>query len=461
MAAEISTSRSPQKRPSARARHASRRSFGAVEQLTSGRWRARYTGPDGRMRSAPETFASRADADRWLAVIRADLLRGTWSAPERADITLGDYTEDWMRQRAPQLRPRTRDLYRRLASRWVLAPVGKGRHRVDLAALPLRTVTPALIREWHAAVSLAATTSASTRGITTQTPTAAARAWARSAGLPVAPTGRLAPWVPDAWRAAGSPVAVAGGIAKPGAGRTSTAQAYRLLHAILATAVDDRLIDHNPARIPKAGHVDHAERMPLTPAEVTALARAVPDRYRVAVLVAAWSGLRPGEVFALRRRDLDLTTGLLTVRQTLIEIAGQPLTFGPPKTAAGRRIVALPSFVVDELRTHLARHVTTGAEALLFTTSTGGPVAAGTRSRALSKARDAIARPDVTWHHLRHTGATLAAQAGATQAELMRRIGHSSTRAAALYQHASLARDEHLAQTLDRLGRIEAVLPTP
>ena len=63
MAPADTTPNGPQIRRSPRPRHASRRNFGAVEQLQSGRWRARYTGPDGRMRSAPETFASRADAD--------------------------------------------------------------------------------------------------------------------------------------------------------------------------------------------------------------------------------------------------------------------------------------------------------------------------------------------------------------------------------------------------------------
>lgn len=452
MAPSDSTPDRPQIRRSPRPRHPSRRTFGAVEQLASGRWRARYTGADGRMRSAPETFVSRADADRWLAVIRADLLRGNWTAPERSDVTLGDFTTGWLRQRTPQLRPRTLDLYRRLAGRWVLAPVGKGRLRVDLSTVPLRSITPALIREWHAAVAMEATTSATTRAERAGMPDNPIRAWAMAAGLPVAATGRLSPSIRTAWLAAGSPKPTTTAPPRPGAGRTTTAQAYRLLRAILATAVDDRIIEANPARIPGAGHLTHAERLPLTVTEVRDLATAMPERYRVAVLIGAWSGLRPGELFALRRRDLDLTAAHLTVRQTLIEISGQALTFGPPKTTAGRRVVALPAFVGDELRVHLARHVTSGPDALLFTTATGNPVAAGTRGKAMVKARTLINRPDITWHHLRHTGATLAAQAGATQAELMRRIGHSSPRAAAHYQHATLDRDTHLAATLHTLA---------
>ncbi|WP_084124936.1 site-specific integrase [Demequina sp. NBRC 110054] len=435
-----------------RAKSVTRRGFGAVEQLPSKRWRARYTGPDGRSRSGPSTFATKGEADRWLTLMHAELLRGTWTAPEAADITLADYTAAWLRQRAPHLRPRTLDLYRRLAERWILAPVGQGRDAVDLSALSLRAISPIIVREWFAAVTASAHASAAARGTLGTRGGHPARAWARGAGLTVAPTGRLSPAVVAAWQQAGSPQPRPVRPARPDAGRTVTAQAYRLLHAILTTAVDDELLTSNPARIPGAGHVFHAERMPLTASEVADLADAMPEHLRVAVLVAAWSGLRPGEVFALTRDDIDIDAGQLTVRRTMIEIPDQPVTFGPPKTAAGRRKVALPGLVTEALAEHLTTHPSR-PDALVFTTSTGNPVRSGARSVAMRTARNAIGRPDITWHHLRHTGATLAAQAGATQAELMHRIGHTSTRAASLYQHASQARDAYLAAALDTIAR--------
>ena len=430
-----------------------RRAFGAVERLGSGRWRARYVGADGRQRSAPATFASRAEADRWLTGVRADLLRGQWTAPERAEITLAEYLADWQRQRGPQLRPRTRDLYARLVARWLSRPVGTGRHAVHLAPLPLSTITPPLVREWLAQVRAEATASATARA---SRPAGSrvdpARAWAIATGLQVATTGRLPVAVVTAWQAAGRPDVRPRAATSEDPGATTTAQAYRLLRTVLGQAVADGLLTANPARIPRAGQVHHPERHPLTPAEVAALARAVPDRYAAAVLVAAWSGLRPGEVFALRRRDLDLPAGSLTVRRTLVEVPGQPVTFGPPKTAAGRRSVALPALVVTALAEHLTEHTPPGPDALVFTTTNGTPVTAAARSHTLRTARARIGRPDATWHHLRHTGATLAAISGATQAELMRRIGHTSTRAAALYQHAYTARDTALATALNTLA---------
>src|SRR5699024_1846725 len=91
----------------------------------------------------------------------------------------------------------------------------------------------------------------------------------------------------------------------------------------------------------------------------------------------------------------------------------------------------------------------------------GGPIGSGERSRVLRPAREVIGRPDMTWHHLRHTGATLAAIAGATQAELQARIGHSSTRAAAIYQHARSERDRWIADQLDQLAAPAPAAPDP
>lgn len=438
-----------------------RRSFGAIEKLPSSRWRARYTGPDRQMRSAPVTFKSKREAENWLTVTQSELLRGVWSPPEVAYVSLGEYIEAWLRQRAPQLCPRTRDLYRRLADRWLLAPVGEGHTAIDLSVAQMRHLSPALIREWHATVTQVASQSALSRGKMSSRTVHPARTWATSVGSPVAQTGRLSPATIDAWRAAGSPEHEQVITRQAGAGRTATAQAYRLLHAILATAVDDQVLTTNPARIAKGGHVDHAERIPLTPSEISVLAAAVPDRYRAALLVAAWSGLRPGEVFALTRRNVDLVSGTIAVRQTLVEVPGGTVTFGPPKSAAGHRTVALPSSVVEELAKHLSYFTNDLADALIFTSASGRPVTSGTRSRVLRSARTSIERPDITWHHLRHTGATIAAQAGATPAELMRRIGHSTMRAASRYQHASERRDSDLAMALNRFVRIDGIAAPP
>ncbi|MGP5289112.1 tyrosine-type recombinase/integrase [Brachybacterium tyrofermentans] len=430
----------------------SRREFGQIDRQRSGRYRARFTGPDGRLVSAPRTFTRRREAADYLARVRGELLAGNTAAVIPTRITVAEAVATYLRTNATRLRPRTLDLYRRTAERWILRPVGTDAARIDLGPLPLSTLTTPLLREWHTALCQHAHAEAVTAQRHREpTQAQSARAWALGRGIDVARTGRVPAAVLGAWQAAGAPLAPSPPVDRA-AGRTAAAQAYRLLRAVLNQAAADGLIPHNPARVKGAGQVDHPERLPLSAAEVSALAAAMPPHLRAAVLVAAWSGLRPGELFALRQADVDAEAGTVTVRRALEEVPGAAITYGPPKSAAGRRTVSLPGSVAATLAAHLAEHTGPGPEALVFSSPDGSPMGSGARSRALAPAREAIGRPDATWHHLRHTGATLAAIAGATQAELQARIGHSTPRAAAIYQHARADRDRWIADQLDRLA---------
>ncbi|CCH77760.1 Putative prophage phiRv2 integrase (fragment) [Nostocoides japonicum T1-X7] len=178
----------------------------------------------------------------------------------------------------------------------------------------------------------------------------------------------------------------------------------------------------------------------------------MPDRYAAAVHVAAWSGLRGGELFALARRDVDLTRGTLRVRRALVELVGKPTTYGPPKSEAGNRLVHLPRSVVDVLADHMDTYTGPSPDALVFATPAGRPLPRSRRSEMFGRARRAAGRPDLRWHDLRHTGATLAASTGASIRELQRRMGHSTIAAAMRYQHATDERDALLAERLDSLA---------
>ncbi len=81
------------------------RRFGSIRKRASGRYQARYLGPDGHMRSAPDTFARLADAERYLSLVEAQMTRGEWADPGRGEERLKEYAETWMRER-PGLRPR-------------------------------------------------------------------------------------------------------------------------------------------------------------------------------------------------------------------------------------------------------------------------------------------------------------------------------------------------------------------
>ena len=123
-----------------------------------------------------------------------------------------------------------------------------------------------------------------------------------------------------------------------------------------------------------------------------------------------------------------------------------------PKSAAGRRVIVIPSMAIEPLEYHLDRFVGETDDSLLVLGRDGKPASSMVIQRAWSKARLEVGRPDLHFHDLRHTGLTLAAATGATTAELMRRAGHASPAAALRYQHSSLERDRVIAERLSGLS---------
>jgi integrase len=123
-----------------------------------------------------------------------------------------------------------------------------------------------------------------------------------------------------------------------------------------------------------------------------------------------------------------------------------------PKSDAGLRDVAIPPHLLPAIQLHLDEHTAPGKHALLFPSADGQRhMAASTLYRVFYRARETAGRPDLRWHDLRHTGAVLAASTGATLAELMGRLGHSTPSAALRYQHAAQGRDAQIAQALSEL----------
>ncbi len=228
--------------------------------------------------------------------------------------------------------------------------------------------------------------------------------------------------------------------------------AYRLLRAIFSTAVGDGWIGRSPCKIKGAGGVKAPERPVASIPEVLTAAEAMPDRLRLAVLLASFGQLRRGEVLGLQRQDIDPLRGVVTVRRALVQPDGEKPVIGPPKTEAGTRSLAMPEPVLETLRAHLQTYVAPGAEAWVFGTKTGNPISPRSLQRAWTRAREAIARPDLHFHDLRHSGLTWAAATGASVADLMRRGGHASTVAALRYQHSTEDRDAALAEALGALA---------
>lgn len=172
----------------------------------------------------------------------------------------------------------------------------------------------------------------------------------------------------------------------------------------------------------------------------------MPDRLRAMVPLAAWGGLRYGELTELRRRDIlvDDDTIILRVERAVSRVPGEGFVVGPPKSEAGIRDVALPPQLTATVLEHLSEHVDDDPDALLFPARGGGHLAQSSHAKVYFPARAAAGRPDLSWHTLRAFAGTRYTQGGATFAEVMHRLGHSTPSAAMRYQRVT-GRDTALA----------------
>jgi integrase len=237
----------------------------------------------------------------------------------------------------------------------------------------------------------------------------------------------------------------------PSTGVGTFEQPYRLLRAVLNTAADDELIARNPCRIKGAGVEGTPERPVITLAQVLALAAAVPPRYRALVLLAVFASMRWGELIGLRRGDLDLEQASVSIERSAVEI-GTRIVIKPPKTAAGVRSVALPVWLVPELRQHLDTFAEPGPDGRVFLGQYGATPLRRNFATIWKRAKSSAGLPDgLHFHDLRHAGNHFAAASGANTRELMGRMGHASMRAALIYQHRTAERDRAIAEALDMM----------
>jgi integrase len=389
------------------------RSWGLVDRLPSGNYRARYPDPSykGKGRAprlaAPTTFQSKGDAEAWLSLKQAEVIERRWkpaSAIERDKVTFEDYAAHFMKHR--DLSPKTRREYQRQLD---------GR-LATFNPFTLDEINPGMVKQWFDDQDVRY------------------------------PTARK--------------------------------KAYEVLHVILATASrpdEDTdappLIDSNPARLTaKTLNRRPVDSMPkksakVKPAsleELAAIMNALPERYRLMVLIAAWCAPRFGELTELRRKDITierdkkgkLEAGILHISRAVTWPDPDTPIVKEPKSEAGVRDVEIPPHILTFLVDHLDKWAEQGENGLLFPAvdSPGQHMKHGALYKVYRRARKVAGRMDLRWHDLRHTGATLAAQQGATLADLMNRLGHSTVDAAMIYQHSSAERDREIARRLSVLA---------
>lgn len=369
-----------------------RGAFGTAHKLPSGRYRAMYRGPDGRRYTAPKTFLTEKDARGWLSLRQSEIIRKAWVPPEADEqpvpkLTFETYSKTWMAQR--DLKDRTREHYEKLLENHIVPTFG---------ALPIASITADDVRAWHAKMG-------------TKTP-------------------------------------------------TLRAHSYGLLRTIMGTALSDGKIKVNPCVIRGAGSARRVHTIrPASLDEIAIITEEMPEQYRAMVLLASWCALRFGELTELRRKDITLVEptdkpedayGVVRVERAVVRVE-QGFIPTTPKSDAGRRDVEIPPHLLPAIKDHLARFVDPEKDALLFPAAHGGYLAPATLYRQFYKARSTAKRDDLRWHDLRHSGAVLAAATGATLAELMARLGHSTPAAAMRYQHAAQGRDRQIAKLLSKL----------
>src|ERR1700739_3599375 len=207
-------------------------------------------------------------------------------------------------------------------------------------------------------------------------------------------------------------------------GAATIENAFGLLRQVLAAAVEDRRIPRNPCEGVKLPKRKHADRGYLAHVQVAALASAV-ERDPEVVRFLAYTGLRWGEMAALRVCDFDLLRRRVNVSRSVTESGG--LVWSTPKTWE-RRSVPFPAVLADEL---CALMVAKERDALVFTDMRGGVIRnSNWRARVFQPAvqkcqTDDDTFPSITPHDLRHTAASLAVSAGANVKAVQRMLGHA------------------------------------
>ncbi len=375
-----------------------RKGSGTTRKLPSGRYQARIVRPDGK-RESLGTYRTKTEAERALVRAEAEQIEGAWEPTPDNPGTVAEWGEKWLAG-AHHLKPKTVAGHIQMLHKHVLPKWGN---------VPITSVTKAGIREW----------------------------------------------VSDL---------ITGGC-KPDVIRCSVDALRLSCKAALEAGIisTDPVIGISLPRRPKR------EMHPLTIEQIEALAEAIshpelkpggngarvgrserPD-LGLAVRLAAYTGLRAGELWAIRRKHVDLDHRIIRVMESVTEVGGE-LIFGSTKTGANRA-VTWPASLDEAIANHLATRPD-DPDALVFVSTTDTPMRhSGFMKRSFKPALERAGLPQGTrFHDLRHTHASLLIAMGAHPKAIQERLGHSSiTITLNIYGHLFPGLGDELAQGLDTL----------
>ena len=231
----------------------------------------------------------------------------------------------------------------------------------------------------------------------------------------------------------------------------TVAKTMRWVRLTLNQAVRDRRLLSSPAQGVRLPTPRRTQMRLLDPAEVDALAAALPGRYASLPVVAAYTGLRWGELAGLRVANIDTLRRRLTVSSALVEASGQQPRLATPKSSTSERTIALPNVATHALARHLDEHPPT--DGMVWTTERGGLLRRGTFGRIWRRAVEDTVGPPCRLHDLRHTHASWLIAAGEHPKTIQTRLGHSSIQVTIdRYGHLMDGLDERTADRLDAIA---------
>jgi integrase len=225
-----------------------------------------------------------------------------------------------------------------------------------------------------------------------------------------------------------------------GASDHTLVQTKKTLSKIFSYAMEEGIVTRNPAKAVRLRKPAPRKVRILSPERIEEVSLEVPRRYRAAVLLGGWCGLRIGEVGGLDYEDFSFAAMTVNISKA---VTGNG-RIKEPKTRTSRRVVHVPHRVAQIVAGHQLEFAMPGQP--LFTTESGSRINSQTMSR--------IMKPTgVTFHELRHTQAALLIQAGAHPKEIQERMGHASiTTTFDVYGHLFPERPQELAAKLDQFA---------
>ena len=237
---------------------------------------------------------------------------------------------------------------------------------------------------------------------------------------------------------------------------------HTMLHSVFERALRDRVVTFNPCAHTELPKVVKKKARTLTPAEYDAILAALPSQHRLMVETAINTGLRWGELIALKPRHLDLTAGKLTVEETIVEVSiknsptGKRMLTKPYPKDNEPRTLGLPPELVAQLAAHIAERRLKPAD-LLFATRDGTPLSRNTfRTRIWLPAVQASGVDfEVRVHDLRHAHASWLLAGGSDLKAVMDRMGHAQITTTQKYLHPMPDADTKNLTALNRIRNPE------